>query len=109
MHAVLQQMKQRGSGAIVQISSILGEFVLPFLGSYNTTKHAIEGIGENYRVELAQFGIQSLIVQPGKHSFRTTVDGTGLNPTIEKVNKATEEAMQEIYSAYGMSNMFQLK
>ncbi|WP_444897839.1 SDR family NAD(P)-dependent oxidoreductase [Microbulbifer sp. SSSA005] len=58
-------MKQHGNGAIVQISSVLGEFVLPSLGSYNASKHAIEGIGENYRVELAQFGIQSLIVQPG--------------------------------------------
>lgn len=173
VRAVLPQMKQRGSGTIIQISSILGKFVLPFLGSYNATKHAVEGIAENYRVELAQFGIQSLIVQPGgfgtdfgsnllrasdkgvaasygeyadapekmwagteeghesedapspqlvadavlkllqtqpgKRSFRTTVDGTGLNSTIERINKATEETMQEIYSAYGMSNMFQLK
>ncbi|AWF81961.1 oxidoreductase [Microbulbifer sp. A4B17] len=173
IRAVLPQMKQRGSGTIIQISSILGKFVLPFLGSYNATKHAVEGIAENYRVELAQFGIQSLIVQPGgfgtdfgsnllrasdkdvaasygdyasapeqmwagteeghesedapspqlvadavlnllqgqpeKRPFRTTVDGAGLNPTIERINKATEQAMQEIYSAYGMSNLFQIK
>lgn len=42
-----------------------GQFVLPFLGAYNATKHAVEGLAENYRVELSQFGIQSLIVQPG--------------------------------------------
>ncbi|WP_444921780.1 SDR family oxidoreductase [Microbulbifer sp. CnH-101-G] len=173
IRAVLPQMKKRGSGTLIQISSILGQFVLPFLGSYNATKHAVEGIAENYRVELAQFGIQSLIVQPGgfgtdfgsnllkasdravaasygeyadapeqmwagteeghesedapspqlvadavlnllntdpeNRPFRTTVDGTGLNPTIEKINSVTEQAMQEIYSAYGMSNLFQLK
>ncbi|MEM9103810.1 MAG: SDR family oxidoreductase [Pseudomonadota bacterium] len=63
--AVLPQMKQRGHGTIIQISSILGKFVLPFLGSYSATKHAVEGLVENYRVELSQFGIQSLIVQPG--------------------------------------------
>lgn len=38
-----------------------------------------------------------------------TVDGTGLNPAIEEINKATEDAMQGIYSAYGMENLFQLQ
>ncbi|WDE02563.1 SDR family oxidoreductase [Thalassomonas actiniarum] len=171
--AVLPQMKQRGHGTLIQISSILGKFVLPFLGSYNATKHAVEGLAENYRVELSQFGVQSLIVQPGgfgtdfganllkasdkavaqsygeyadapeqmwagteqshdledapdpqmvadavlklletapeNRPFRTTVDGTGLNPAIEAVNQATENAMQEIYSTYSMDNLFQLK
>ncbi|MCO7188603.1 MULTISPECIES: SDR family oxidoreductase [unclassified Pseudoalteromonas] len=171
--ALLPHMKQRGQGTLIQISSILGQFVLPFLGSYNATKHAVEGLAENYRVELSQFGIQSLIVQPGgfgtdfganllrssdkavtesygEHAdapeqmwagteqghdaenapspqmvadavlqllqtqvsarpFRTTVDGTGLNPVIKAVNEAREKAMQHIYGAYGMDAMLEVK
>lgn len=171
--AVLPQMKKDGKGTLIQISSILGKFVLPFLGSYNATKHAVEGLVENYRVELSQFGIQSLIVQPGgfgtdfgsnllkasdtqvaqsygdyadapeqmwagteqghdaedapspnlvaeavlnlletapeNRPFRTTVDGTGLNPVIEEINQATEAAMQGIYRNYEMASLFDLK
>ena len=40
--------------------------------------------------------------------FRTTVDGTGLNDIIGNVNEARENAMQEIYSLYGMSNLLEL-
>ncbi len=65
IRAVLPHMKQRGSGTLIQISSLLGKFVLPYFGAYNATKHAVEGMAENYRIELAQFGIQSLIIQPG--------------------------------------------
>ncbi|EEX31334.1 MULTISPECIES: SDR family oxidoreductase [Vibrio] len=169
--AVLPYMKKQQQGTLIQISSILGKFVLPFLGSYNASKHAVEGLVENYRAELTQFGIQSLIVQPGgfgtdfganllkssdtavsqsygehanapeqmwagteqshdaedapnpqmvadailklietipeERTFRTVVDGTGLNPVIGEINASTEKAMQTIYTAYGMENLLQ--
>ncbi len=68
--ALLPLMKKQGGGTLIQISSLLGQFVLPFMGPYNATKHAVEALAENYRVELSQFGIESLIVQPG--AFGTT-------------------------------------
>ncbi|EEE36094.1 short-chain dehydrogenase/reductase SDR [Rhodobacteraceae bacterium KLH11] len=170
---VLPHMKQQGNGTIIQISSVLGKFVLPFLGSYNATKHAVEGLVENYRVELSQFGIQSLIVQPGgfdtgfgvgllkasdeeratsygeyasapeqmwsgvaasqqmegaqnpqivadavlnllnmepsERPFRTTVDNTGMGTAVDGINKATEDAMQGVYGALEMTNLFDLR
>ena len=63
--AVLPTMRQEGKGTIIYISSLLGQFVLPFFGPYNASKHALEGMAENYRVELSQFGIESLVVEPG--------------------------------------------
>ena len=63
--AILPHMKETGGGSIVYISSLLGRFALPFFGPYNATKHAVEALADNYRVELSQFGIETLVVQPG--------------------------------------------
>ncbi|WP_133405451.1 SDR family oxidoreductase [Parashewanella tropica] len=65
IRAVLPHMRQRRQGTLIQISSTLGQFVLPYMGVYNASKHALEALTETYRVELSQFGIQSLLVQPG--------------------------------------------
>jgi short-subunit dehydrogenase len=41
--AVLPQMPERGSGAIVQMSSRGGRFTFPGVGAYSATKFALEG------------------------------------------------------------------
>jgi len=63
--AVLPSLRERGSGSVIFVSSILGRMVLPFMGPYNATKWAVEAMAENYRVELSGFGVQSLVVEPG--------------------------------------------
>jgi len=63
--AVLPQMRAAGSGLLIHVSSLLGRFVLPFLGPYNASKHALEALADNYRVELAGVGIDSVVVEPG--------------------------------------------
>ncbi|MCC2523830.1 hypothetical protein [Vibrio coralliilyticus] len=45
--------------------------------------------------------------KPEERTFRTVVDGTGLNPVIGEINASTEKAMQTIYTAYGMENLLQ--
>ncbi len=76
--AVLPPMKARGSGTLIQISSLLGQIVSPFMGPYNAPKHAVEALSENYRVELSRFGVESLIVQPG--AFGTAFHERTLQP-----------------------------
>ena len=67
--AVLPQMRQQGGGAIVQMSSVGGQVTAPGFGSYCATKFALEGLTETLQEEVAQFGIDTLIVEPG--AFRT--------------------------------------
>jgi len=50
---------------LIHISSLLGRFVMPFMGPYNASKYALEALAESYRVELSGFGIESVIVEPG--------------------------------------------
>jgi NAD(P)-dependent dehydrogenase (short-subunit alcohol dehydrogenase family) len=67
--AVLPQMREQGSGTIVQMSSVGGQVTAPGFGAYCATKFALEGLTETMRDEVASFGIRTLIVEPG--SFRT--------------------------------------
>ena len=69
--AVLPQMRKQGSGLLLQIGSIGGRLALPFLGLYGATKFALEGLTESYRYELAPFGIDAAIIEPG--TYPTTI------------------------------------
>jgi NAD(P)-dependent dehydrogenase (short-subunit alcohol dehydrogenase family) len=65
--AVLPKMRQKRSGLIVNIGSILGRVTLPFFGLYGATKHAVEAMTESYRYELSQLGVDVVLVQPGPY------------------------------------------
>jgi len=73
--ALLPQMRERGSGAIVQMSSMGGRFTFPGVGGYSATKFALEGWSEALAKEVGGFGIRVLIVEPG--AFRTSFNGPG--------------------------------
>lgn len=63
--AALPAMREQGSGLVMFVSSLLGRFVLPFMGPYNASKWALEGMAETYRVELNALGIDTAVVEPG--------------------------------------------
>jgi short-subunit dehydrogenase len=65
MQAVIPIMKQQGSGAIINVSSVAGHIPLPFHAAYSATKFAMNAIGKAARVELAGTGIQITTVCPG--------------------------------------------
>jgi len=71
--AVLPHLRAQGSGAIVQISSMGGQLSPPGYGAYCAAKFALEGISEALAAEVAPFGVQVLIVEPG--AFRTEFGG----------------------------------
>ena len=52
-------------GRIVQMSSVAGSTSFPFMGAYAASKHALEGMSEALRRELALFGISVSIIAPG--------------------------------------------
>jgi NAD(P)-dependent dehydrogenase (short-subunit alcohol dehydrogenase family) len=62
--AVLPEMKQRGEGRIVNISSIGGRVSVPHLVPYSASKFALVGLSDGMRAELAQDGILVTTVCP---------------------------------------------
>ncbi len=74
--AVLPSMRERRSGTIVNISSISGQFGLPGIAPYASSKFAVEGFSEALRLEMLPFGIKVIMVEPGV--FKTDIWEKGL-------------------------------
>ena len=62
---VLPGMMRRGSGTIINMSSVLGRLGTPFNGAYAASKFALEGLSESLRIELWPFGVRVVVVEPG--------------------------------------------
>ena len=65
--AVIPGMIERGRGRIIIVSSIAGVAVAPTFGPYSMTKHALEAMGRAMRAELAGFGIDVTLLNPGPY------------------------------------------
>jgi len=63
--AVLPEMRRRGEGRIVNISSIGGKISVPHLLPYSASKFALTGLSEGLRAELADSGVLVTTVCPG--------------------------------------------
>ena len=72
------QTRERRSALIVYVSSVVGRFTIPFGGVYTASKWALEALAETAFYELAPFGIDIAIVQPG--AFETNISNSGTNP-----------------------------
>ncbi|MFF7451908.1 MULTISPECIES: oxidoreductase [unclassified Streptomyces] len=71
VRAVLPSMRERRTGAIVQMSSMGGQMSFAGFGAYSGTKFALEGMSEALADEVEEYGIKVLIVEPG--AFRTSL------------------------------------
>lgn len=63
--AVLPGMRERGSGLVVNVSSVVGRVALPFAGPYAASKYALEALSEAMALELTGTGVRVVVVQPG--------------------------------------------
>ncbi len=62
---VLPGMRRAGAGRIVNVSSMGGRFTFPGGGAYHATKHAVEALSDALRMEVAGFGVDVVVIQPG--------------------------------------------
>jgi NAD(P)-dependent dehydrogenase (short-subunit alcohol dehydrogenase family) len=70
IQAVLPQMRERGDGLIINVTSVAGRVAPPLDGMYSGSKFALEGLTEALMREVGHFGIKVALVEPG---FFTTV------------------------------------
>jgi NAD(P)-dependent dehydrogenase (short-subunit alcohol dehydrogenase family) len=74
---VVPDMRRRGSGRIVNVSSLAGRLVMPGMGAYGMSKHAVECLSDVLRYELRSFGIDVVTIEPsGVSSNFTNVEAT---------------------------------
>jgi NAD(P)-dependent dehydrogenase (short-subunit alcohol dehydrogenase family) len=62
---VIPYMRKEHFGRIINISSIGGKLALPLGGWYHASKFALEALSDSLRMEVAQFGIDVVVIEPG--------------------------------------------
>lgn len=88
--AVLPSMRERGSGAIVNISSIGVQLTPVGSGYYSAAKAAVEAMSGALHGELAPLGISVTVVEPG--AFRTDFAGRSLKQTSTVIDDYADTA-----------------
>jgi NAD(P)-dependent dehydrogenase (short-subunit alcohol dehydrogenase family) len=74
--AALPGMRARGDGKLLFMSSVVGRVVLPPGSAYASTKWALEALVESLAIEVAPFGIQATLLEPGAVSSGALDDVT---------------------------------
>lgn len=101
---IAPSMRSFGGGRIVNISSFAGKAWSSFGGWYHAAKFAVEGLSDCMRVELAPFGIDVTVIEPGciktpwgsiaaDNLIKTSAGGA-----YEKAAAKSAETMRKIYS-----------
>ena len=87
---VLPGMRERGTGTIVNISSIAGRTSQPGSGYYSATKFALEGASDALAKEVGPLGIRVIVVEPG--GFRTDFAGRSLTQSAQPIGDYADTA-----------------
>lgn len=105
--AVLPQMRKQKSGTIINTSSMGGRIYTPLGSWYHATKHALEGWSDCLRLELKQFNIDVVVIQPG--GIHTEFADVLHEPMVkrskgtpyEEMTNTVARATKEMYSKPG--------
>lgn len=97
IRAVLPGMRARGSGWVVNMSSVAGLVGVTEFGHYSATKFAIEAVTEVLRTEVAPLGIRVLAVEPG--AFRTRAYAGFADEPVEEAVAAYTPMLEQVRAA----------
>jgi short-subunit dehydrogenase len=100
---VLPEMRKQGWGKIVNLSSMGGRLTFPGGGVYHATKYAVEALSDAMRFEVAGFGVDVILIEPGLIVTRFGETAAGSVQTMEtdgayaEFNQRVAELTEEAY------------
>jgi NAD(P)-dependent dehydrogenase (short-subunit alcohol dehydrogenase family) len=89
--AALPHLRAQGGGRILQVVSAAGQLGFPGLSFYVASKWAVEGFIESLALEVAPFGIEATLFEPG--AIRTDFGNTGVLPPAHPAYAGTPAAL----------------
>jgi len=99
VRAALPHMRRQRDGTIVNVSSVLGRVSLPGVGTYCASKHALEALSDALRVEVSEFGVDVVLVEPGGVNTgfeEETTDELEYEGPYEELNRRAEKAADRL-------------
>jgi NAD(P)-dependent dehydrogenase (short-subunit alcohol dehydrogenase family) len=103
---VLPQMRAQRDGYIVNVSSMGGKIWEPLGSWYHASKFAVEGLSDSLRIEVAEFGIKVVIIQPG--TIRSEWSGIAADQ-LEATSAATAYARLAKMVGAGLRGVDQMR
>ena len=108
--AVLPHMRASRSGTIINMSSMGGRFVTFMGGWYHATKYAVEALSDALRMEVADFGIDVVLIEPG--AIRTDwgtiaadhLEDSARGGAYEEAAGRTAASMRRLYASRRLSD-----
>jgi|TARA_B100001093_G_scaffold330412_1_gene315443 short-subunit dehydrogenase len=93
----IPSMRKNNGGLIINITSVLGYFGIPYRGIYCSTKSSLEIIGEVLNMELKKFNIRVVNVAPG--DFKTDIVSRRIDTKIKNTSFYSPDYEESIQSA----------
>ena len=89
IQAVIRPMRERGSGAIINVASVAGKISLSPMAPYTASKFALEALSEVLAQELRAFGVRVAIVEPGIIDTRMArnIEGMGTSKVYPQLRR----------------------
>lgn len=81
---IIPVMRKQRCGRIINVGSVAGRIARPLTSIYDATKHAVEAITDGLRGELAPFGIQVVLIEPGYILTEFAKVASAIQPTLEE-------------------------
>ncbi|MBI2814946.1 MAG: SDR family NAD(P)-dependent oxidoreductase [Opitutae bacterium] len=97
-HAALRGLLARKHGALVNISSIAGEFGMPYQAVYNTAKAGLSALNESLMYEVKDTGVIVIDFRPG--DFRTDFEGSVRRPAQAGADAAQSGRMARVWAGF---------
>ena len=100
MRTVVPVWRERGSGVVVNVSSLAGRVGAPYMGAYSASKFALEAMSESLHLEVGQMGIRVHLIEPGR--FTTSFGENRVHPPSWEGSEQKQRALAFRVASTGM-------
>nr|ALV86504.1 dehydrogenase [uncultured bacterium 20] len=99
--AVLPQLRERGAGVVVNVTSTATMVPMPLVAAYTASKTAVEGFTASLALELEAFDVRVKLVEPGYGPTTRFTSNSGPRAATGRIHEAYAPFAERVFAAYG--------